>query len=128
MKSHSYNDTEEEFEERDKTPRPNRQPLIADHTTWCDNSLRAGVSLAKILNENGDEKAIRIVNSYISLFQKRLKYLDEMPLSGRKYFRGLLYKTTTDLIKNCKFEENVESHLLNVIATFHKKSLRQDGN
>lgn len=96
---------------------------IADHTTWCGKNVKCGVNLEKILNEIGDERLVKKVNTQIHRFSKKVNVLDGID-NYKEYFLKYVYKDSINTIKDAKYQKVVETHLMNLITVKFRQKLK----
>ena len=105
----------------------NMKNKLADHTTWCDDKMLAGVKLAKILNDIGDLTLINNVNTIISKYDRRLKALLKINNNinvHQEYFALLVMKDMKQLVISTNYPTSVETHLLNLMTAKYRKVLK----
>lgn len=93
-----------------------RKPKIADHSTWCDDSILGGVNLAKILNDIGDRSLVRKVNTHVQRFNTRANAINHLDKPIRTYYMHLLFKDARNAINDAPFPTNVKTHLDNLLT------------
>jgi hypothetical protein len=103
-----------------------RKVMKADHTTWCRSDVKAGVNLAKILNEIGDSSLISKVNVHVHRLTGRLCALNSIDdISYRQYFMKSTFHDSIMSVKLAMFPESVTSHLSNVLTAKYRQKLRE---
>ncbi len=96
--------------------------MKVDYTTYCNSDSKAGVNLAKILEEYSDKNLTKGVLKTIHKFFIAAKSLEKLEGHYEFYFR-LLYQETRKNIVTKKLPEKVESHTLCFIDSYFKKSI-----
>jgi hypothetical protein len=92
-------------------------------TTWCAPENQAGKYLADILSNIGDDKLIQKVSVYFHRFQTRIKAVNCLDESLRRFYLQLLLKKTEDDINSNIYHEKVKSLMLNIIKGFYRVEL-----
>ena len=95
-----------------------------DYTTWCDDSVKAAIILAKILDERDEHMLTKKVNKYIHKFNMRVNELTEVNKTERELYLMLLYHHTRNNIRT-NFDTEVSKFLSNVITATYRKKLRE---